>query len=64
MERRPTDRLAFPNAAAILGLLVLAALWLTAAPVPAAAQWGDSYDAPAADPYAAPPPRRLPPSSS
>ena len=58
MERRPTDRLAFPNAAAILGLLVLATLWLTAAPVPAAAQWGDSYDAPAADPYAAPPPRR------
>ena len=35
MERRPTDRLAFPNAAAILGLLVLATLWLTAAPVPA-----------------------------
>ncbi|WP_438344546.1 SGNH/GDSL hydrolase family protein [Methylorubrum populi] len=62
MQRRPTDRTAFPRLPAILGLLALAALWLAAAwtalPQPAAAQWGDSYDAPAADPYAAPPPRR------
>ncbi|MEH3119734.1 MAG: DUF459 domain-containing protein [Methylorubrum populi] len=57
MPRRPTDRAASPRLPAILGLLVLAALWL-AVPQPAAAQWGDSYDAPAADPYYAPPPRR------
>ncbi|APX86289.1 hypothetical protein BV511_17245 [Methylorubrum extorquens] len=62
MQCRPTDRTALPRFPAILGLLLLAAFWLTAAwsalPQPAAAQWGDSYDAPAADPYAAPPPRR------
>ncbi|MBK3404735.1 DUF459 domain-containing protein, partial [Methylorubrum rhodesianum] len=62
MQRRPTDRTAFPRLPAILGLLALAVLSLAAAwcvlPQPAAAQWGDSYDAPAADPSYAPPPRR------
>lgn len=57
MQSRPTDRAAFPRLPAILGLLALAMAWMLAAPQPAAAQWGDSYDAPAADPYDAPPRR-------
>ncbi|MGX5775521.1 SGNH/GDSL hydrolase family protein [Methylorubrum zatmanii] len=62
MERRPTGRWALSRLPAILGLLALAILGLAVAcltaPQPAAAQWGDSYDAPSADPYYAPPPRR------
>ncbi|MFY9289898.1 MAG: DUF459 domain-containing protein, partial [Methylorubrum rhodinum] len=52
MDHRPKDRPALPCAAAILGLLTLTAC-LTA-PSPAAAQWGDTYDAPPQDPYYAP----------
>ncbi|WP_232631602.1 SGNH/GDSL hydrolase family protein [Methylobacterium sp. Leaf118] len=57
MDRRPTDRPAPLALAAILGCLAFAAA-AVAVPGPALAQWGDSYDPPPADPYAAPPPRR------
>ena len=57
MDRRPTDRPAPSALPAILGCLAFAAA-AVAVPVPAAAQWGDSYEAPPPDPYAAPPRRR------
>ena len=52
MDRRPKDRPALPCVAAILGLAALALC--LAGPSPAAAQWGDSYDAPPPDPSYAP----------